>query len=49
MYNKLVGIAWLKKDIVNIAESSFWINFDHTMMEIYSDSFVSGVIPIAFE
>jgi hypothetical protein len=37
------------KDIVEVVESSFWVNFDQTMMEIYFDSSVSGVIPIAFE
>jgi hypothetical protein len=32
------------KDIINITKSSIWINFDHTMMEIYYYSFVSGVV-----
>ena len=37
------------KDIVNIADSSLWINFDQTMIGIYSDSSISDVIPIEFE
>ena len=37
------------KDIVDIAEFSFWVNFDQTMMGIYSDSSISGVIPITLQ
>jgi hypothetical protein len=51
MCYKITGIDCLakKKDIVDVAESNFWINFDQTMMKIYSDSSISGVLPIAFE
>jgi hypothetical protein len=37
------------KDNVDVAKSSLWIDFDQTMMEIYFDSSISGVIPILFE
>jgi hypothetical protein len=37
------------KDIVYIVESSFGVNFDQTIVGIYSDSSVGGVIPIIFE
>jgi hypothetical protein len=45
----LLALLSENKDIVYVTESSFWINFDQTIVGIYSDSSISGVIPIAFE
>jgi hypothetical protein len=45
----LLTLLGENKDIVNIADSSLWINFDQTMIGIYSDSSISDVIPIEFE
>jgi hypothetical protein len=45
----LLALLDKNKDIVDIAESSLYINFDQIMIEIYSDTSVIGIIPIAFE
>jgi hypothetical protein len=45
----LLALFAENKDIIDVTESSLSINFDQTMMGIYSDFFVSGVIPITFE
>jgi hypothetical protein len=51
MYNKRVSIAWQKKkkDIVDVTKSSLRINFNQTMVGIYSYSSIDGIIPIIFE
>jgi hypothetical protein len=45
----LLALLGENKDIVYVAESSFWVNFGQTIMGIYSNSSVNGVIPITFE
>jgi hypothetical protein len=45
----LLALLGENKDIIDVVESSFWVNFDQTMMGIYSDFSVCGVIPITFE
>jgi hypothetical protein len=45
----LLALLDENKDIVDVAESSFWVNFDQTMMWIYSDCSVNGEIPITFK
>ena len=47
--NKLLALLGENKDILDIVKSSFFINFDQNMMEIYSDSSISGIKPILFE
>ena len=37
------------KNIVDVVRSSLCINFDQTMVRIYFDFSISGIIPIAFE
>jgi hypothetical protein len=50
MYNKLVSIAGQKKkDIVDVTKYSLYINFNQTMVTIYSYSSIDGIIPIIFE
>jgi len=44
----LLALFGENKDIVDVVVSSLWINFDQTMMRIYFDSSISGVISIAF-
>ena len=45
----LLAVLGENKDIIDVVESSFWVNFDQAMMGIYSDFSVCGVIPITFE
>jgi hypothetical protein len=45
----LLALLGENKNINDVAESSLWINFDQTMMMIYFDFFVNGIIPITFE
>jgi len=47
--SKLVGIFWRKKGIVNIMKCSYYINFNQTMVRIYTNFSISGIIPIIFE
>jgi hypothetical protein len=37
------------KGIIDVEKSSLCINFDQTIIEIYSDSSISGIKPITFE
>jgi len=45
----LLALLGKNKDIIDIAKSSFWVNFDQAVMGIYFDSSASGVILIAFD
>jgi hypothetical protein len=45
----LLALLGENKDIVDIVKSSFFINFDQNMIDIYSDSSISGIKPILFE
>jgi hypothetical protein len=37
------------KDIIDVAEFNLCNNFDQTMMRIYSNPFIGGIIPIIFK
>jgi len=37
------------KDIISVAKSILYINFDQTIVGIYYDSFIGGIILLRFE
>jgi hypothetical protein len=49
MIINLLALLDENKDIIDVAKFSLCINFDQTMMEIYSDSSIGGIILITFE
>jgi len=45
----LLALFGKNKDIVYVAKYDLYINFNKTIVRIYYDSFISGIIQIAFE
>jgi hypothetical protein len=45
----LLALLDENKDIIDVAEFNLCNNFDQTMMEIYSNPFIGGIIPIIFK
>jgi hypothetical protein len=45
----LLALLGENKNNIDITKSSLCINFNQTMMGIYSNSFIGGIKPIIFE
>jgi hypothetical protein len=45
----LLKLFGKNKDIVDVTKSSLCINFDQTIVRIYYDSSIDGIISITFE